>query len=174
MCPKCSRARGSISPDTFCEGCTKLLPTQKFSTELREAWKTNTCCRFLCLQCAGQPRATEELFCTPCGRAWLISAFDDDELREESTEVNADVARPRRCLRCKAMAAGNPKLTGEHRCHRCAVTKPWKDYSPIVLKLRLCGGTSRGASSTRKLVCEACQYPKCAGAHCLGGNPRSV
>ena len=68
-------------------------------------------------------------------------------------------------------AAANPKLQGQHKCHGCGMQKPWSEYSPIVLKYLLCREKGSGVSAARKLVCEACQYPRCAGVACPAGNP---
>ena len=171
MCPKCARHHSILSPDMFCENCTQLLPLCKFTSEMQAAWKDDTVCRFVCMKCSGTKRAQGEKHCEGCNRSWRRSAFDDVELRDDPD--NAE--RPAQCIRCKAQAAGNSKLDGQHKCHTCGETKPWSAYSPIVLKMVLTEGNARGGpSASRKLVCEACQYPRCAGAACPSGNPISL
>ena len=171
MCPKCARQHGILSPDMFCDNCTQLLPLCKFTSELQAAWKDDTVCRFVCVKCSGTKRAQGEKHCDGCNRSWRISAFDDVELRDAPDGAEL----PAQCIRCKAQAAGNSKLDGQHKCHTCSQAKPWSSYSPIVLKVVLCEGNARGGPSvSRKLVCEACQYPRCAGAACPAGNPISM
>ena len=106
MCPKCARQRGILSQDMFCEGCTRLLPVGKFSSELQTAWKADTACRFICLKCEGQQRTHERKYCNGCERTWLISAFDDSELRDDEDAVGQEA----RCIRCKAQVTVYSKV----------------------------------------------------------------
>ena len=160
MCPKCNRARGILSKDIFCEGCTHLLPLCKISDEYQVAWKGDTMCRFVCEKCEGNKRAQSFQYCAGCKRDWLTSGFEDAELTEEGAEAG----RERHCIRCTTQSAHkhNGKI---QKCSRCAKTKSWYEFSPILLR-RLEGGHSK-----QTYFCEDSQYPKCATPTCtrVGG-----
>ena len=74
----------------------------------------------------------------------------------------------RLCIRCKAERDSPSRLDDSHKCHGCKQMKPWREYSPIVLKVLLADAGVRGVAKSRKLTCEQCQYPACATPDCKG------
>ena len=90
MCPKCERSIGLLSPDMFCEVCTRLLPLRMFTQDEQAAWKSDRACRFVCIKCAGNTRSHEKEYCKGCDRKWLISAFDTQELRAGASPMEVE------------------------------------------------------------------------------------
>ena len=64
MCPDCNRERDILSTDMFCETCATLLPLRYLSQEKQELWKAEVPCKFVCLKCEGQRKATKNA--VPC------------------------------------------------------------------------------------------------------------
>ena len=171
MCPKCRRSQYH-SADMFCEGCVSLLPLSRFHIDMSQKWRNDEMSRFLCMKCDGHKKTTLGIWCSGCRREWISSAFDDAEQRKKSTEEGQPELQAL-CRRCKAEDISGEKLSETHKCHKCGVAKQWREYSPVVLQVLL-NPSARGVAQSRKLTCEECQYPPCAGAGCPNGNAAST
>ena len=170
-CPKC-RGDRFRSADMLCESCCTLLPASKFHIDMYRKWQSEEMTRFVCRKCSGQRQVSDCHECAGCQHKWLSSAFDDEEMRKVSGGVQSDDVSLQ-CVRCKAVASGDKKLKQKHKCHRCKTTKTWADFSPIIWQHKL-RTSDRGIGASERLACESCQYPPCAGEHCVNANRPAV
>ena len=87
--------------------------------------------------------------CKGCDNFQPTTVFEEDRLSEQVDGKDL-------CFRCVAVSAKDERMEKKCKCNKYEKSKPWTQYSPLVLKKNVFQRGSGEQHAPTKVVCEGC------------------